>query len=159
MNLRQSSASGETRPPRPADSSCPPTDRRRPADELDALKSVTPTFPSIAPLADKYTGLGEVDAYLAYEAGRRDGDRLGWAAGFDAGFIEGAEDAFERVQATISGCTDIWSMPPADELRKRRNDPPITSPCSRRCRVCVTCLRYARHWNETRKHAPVDLAS
>jgi hypothetical protein len=87
---------------------------------------------------------------VQYLAGLRDGDRLGRAAGFDEGFAAGADDAYERVQSVLTGCTSTWSSPSQEELRKLRNDPPITRPCSQRCRWRLVCRRYAQWWRETR---------
>lgn len=78
------------------------------------------------------------------------GYQLGRSVGYDEGFRAGADDAYERVQSVLTACTSTWSTPTQEELRIRRDDPPITSPCKQRCKWCTTCRRYAHWWQTAR---------
>ncbi len=90
-----------------------------------------------------------------------------WQAGFDfgrqcgiaEGKVIGADEQAERMTAAISGCTEVWNRPTQLELARLRNDPPITSPCSKRCKWCVICRRYAQWWREQRAMAVYSAAT
>lgn len=118
-------------------------DRGRPAYELDALMPISLSKTTVTDVYD--IALSIERELVHWEAGYR----LGWSVGFDAGFRAGADDAFDRVQSVLTGCTSVWSSRSQEELRVLRNDPPITRPCHLRCRWCIVCRRYARWWRET----------
>lgn len=85
------------------------------------------------------------------------GYRLGYTAGYDIGHAHGASDAYDRVQAALTGCTDSWRSPRQNELRAAR-DEVITTPCVLRCRKCSRCTRYASWYRNGGDYAGVAFA-